>query len=346
MSTHTIFLPVQYLRQVALQLNSVGVSTEQWLSGSGVDSAQLELETIDLPLDTFKSLVRDSLTLAGESDMSLLVGERILVNAHGILGYAAMNSPSLRHAVDLFQNYLRLRTTLVTLRHEQDDRWFKLVIEEAVPLADIQCPVFEVVALALKNILAYIAPRTKPVQQVSFPFALESRSVALAQDLFECNLLLNQPHCCLYIPIELIDQPLAMADRHSFQVAVTACQQEFDRVTHAESTAAKVRRIMLEKRDGIPALTVVARLLHLTPRTLHRRLQAEDTSYHELRDEVRHKLALAYLSDQQLSLQEIAFTLGYSDMANFRRAFRRWEGLAPSVWRQHSSQPKQTTDLY
>lgn len=345
MSTNTIFLPVQYMRQIALQLNSVGVSTELWLSRSGVDVAQLEEETIDLPLDTFRQLVKDSLVLSNEPDMGLLVGERILVNAHGILGYAAMNSASLRQAVDLFQHYLRLRTTLVTVRHEEGEHWFKLVIEEAVPLADIQRPVLEVVALALKNILAYIAPRTRPVQQVGFPFALAPRSVSLAQDLFECTLLLNQQHCCLYIPLELIDQPLAMADRHSFQVAVTACQEAFDRVTHVETTAAKVRRIMLEKRDGIPALTVVARLLHLTPRTLHRRLQAEDTSYHELRDEVRHKLALAYLSDQQLSLQEIAFTLGYSDMANFRRAFRRWEGLAPSVWRQYSSQPKQTTDL-
>ena len=62
----------------------------------------------------------------------------------------------------------------------------------------------------------------------------------------------------------------------------------------------------------------------------------EGSSYRSILEDVRHTLAIEHLKTDRLSIQEIAFTLGYSDMANFRRAFKRWEGLAPSDFRQQA----------
>ncbi len=71
----------------------------------------------------------------------------------------------------------------------------------------------------------------------------------------------------------------------------------------------------------------------MTPRTLHRRLSDEDTSFHELLEEVRHMLAVEHVKSGRLSIEEIAYSLGYSDLANFRRAFKRWESVPPSEYR-------------
>jgi AraC-like DNA-binding protein len=60
----------------------------------------------------------------------------------------------------------------------------------------------------------------------------------------------------------------------------------------------------------------------------------EGTSFKAILEEVRHMLAMRYLQSGKLSIQEIAFTLGYSDLANFRRAFKRWEKIAPSEYRE------------
>lgn len=68
----------------------------------------------------------------------------------------------------------------------------------------------------------------------------------------------------------------------------------------------------------------------MTPRTLHRRLIDEGTSFRELLEEVRHTLAVEHLKSGRFSIEEIAYTLGYSDLANFRRAFKRWEDVPPS----------------
>ena len=80
------------------------------------------------------------------------------------------------------------------------------------------------------------------------------------------------------------------------------------------------------------SLNVTARLFHLTPRTLHRRLLDEGSSFKEILEQVRH-LAVEYLKAGHLSSEEIAYSLGYTDMANFRRAFKRWEAMPPSRYR-------------
>jgi AraC-like DNA-binding protein len=94
-----------------------------------------------------------------------------------------------------------------------------------------------------------------------------------------------------------------------------------------------VRRLLLEKQIRFPSLQVTARMLHMTPRTLHRRLVAEGTSYREVLESVRHTLAIEHLKSGRFGMDEIAYRLGYTDLANFRRAFKRWESMPPSEYR-------------
>ena len=77
----------------------------------------------------------------------------------------------------------------------------------------------------------------------------------------------------------------------------------------------------------------VARRLAVTPRTLHRRLCAEQTTFRKLKENLLQTRAEELISDHGLSLKEATYLLGYSEPANFSRAFRRWTGSAPSVWR-------------
>jgi len=72
----------------------------------------------------------------------------------------------------------------------------------------------------------------------------------------------------------------------------------------------------------------------MTPRTLIRRLKAQDTSYQRLLDEARLHCADALLADARLTVAEVAQRLGYSDPANFGRAFRNLTGMTPAAWRR------------
>ncbi|HCP03082.1 MAG TPA: AraC family transcriptional regulator, partial [Pseudomonas sp.] len=130
------------------------------------------------------------------------------------------------------------------------------------------------------------------------------------------------------------DKPLRMADPDAFRDAEQICQRELAKLGDRNTLGDRVQRLLLERQNSFPSLETTARLLYVTPRTLHRRLQREQTSYKQILREVRHALAIEHLKSGRLSVEEIAWTLGYSDVANFRRAFRQWEGVAPSDYRQ------------
>jgi AraC-like DNA-binding protein len=78
----------------------------------------------------------------------------------------------------------------------------------------------------------------------------------------------------------------------------------------------------------------VARAMHMSPRTLQRRLDAEGASFSEIVDEVRERLARRWLADETRTLADVAFSLGFSDLATFSRAFKRWAGKPPGAWRR------------
>jgi AraC-like DNA-binding protein len=100
-----------------------------------------------------------------------------------------------------------------------------------------------------------------------------------------------------------------------------------------------VRRSLLAASPGAPGFEAVASDLGLSPRTLRRRLSEEHTSFRRIADELRAEMAIKYIRETDLSLDEIASTLGFSEPAAFRHAFRRWTKAAPSRFRDLRPQP-------
>lgn len=103
----------------------------------------------------------------------------------------------------------------------------------------------------------------------------------------------------------------------------------------AESFVSRVeQRIRLMVPGQVPTLEVIAEALHMSSRTLQRKLAEHDVRFSDLLDRARLDAARARLAQPSLSLSEIAYSLGYSDVAAFVRAFRRWTGATPAKYRE------------
>lgn len=324
-------LPVQYLRLIADLLAGMRMDVPAWLQRHGLDEARLAQADGALPLAPFRALIHDALACTGEPALGLLVGERLRINTHGMLGYAALNSSTLRQALTLFERFVPVRTTLVAVRQEVVGDTVRVHVEPAAALDGLESVVLEAVMLTVKNLVDHITLGACPVRAVCFDGPAPSYA-ALATALFRCDVRYGAGWHGLVLPLADIDRPLSTADPASFEEAARICQRELDRRHADDALSNRVRRLLLDKPTGFPSLVVTARLFNMTPRTLHRRLQDEGTTFARLLDEVRHHLALQHLKAGRLTLQEIAFHLGYTDPANFRRAFKRWEGVAPSAW--------------
>jgi AraC-like DNA-binding protein len=108
-----------------------------------------------------------------------------------------------------------------------------------------------------------------------------------------------------------------------------------DQQTRAEgSTVDRVKWILRKTlAGGRPDANVVAQELGMSMRTLQRRIVDEGSTFRELLAQVRQELVREYLRQPGTQIDEIAFLIGYEDVASFYRAFRAWEGTTPAIWR-------------
>lgn len=324
--------PTPYLRLLAEQVQQAGGDVAGWLAGVQLTPTALHGAHAALTPDAFAALVADALERTREPALGLLVGERLAASSHGVVGHAALHSGTLRQALDVLARYVALRMPLLSLRTDLDDGACRLRFELVHPLGALERPLLEAMLLALHQLLSALTLGRSPVREVALPFAL-GPDRALADALFGVPLRERQPWAGLVLDADLLDAPLTLADPEAFAVAERLCRAQLDEREAADALAPKLNRLLRGRGAGFPTLTVCARLLHMSPRTLHRHLLDEGTSYRALLDAARSERAIEYLSEGGLSVEDTAWALGYGDVANFRRAFRRWTGRAPSELR-------------
>jgi AraC-like DNA-binding protein len=132
------------------------------------------------------------------------------------------------------------------------------------------------------------------------------------------------------------DAALPFVTRNAELLAMLAPQLDEELKQHKvqETFPERVRATIQKKLAGQrPKMQEIARELHLSSRTLQRRLQEAGYSFQQVLEEARHQLARHYLTSSLLDLNETAYLLGYEDSNSFVRAFRGWEGVPPAYWR-------------
>jgi AraC-like DNA-binding protein len=133
------------------------------------------------------------------------------------------------------------------------------------------------------------------------------------------------------------DARLPFMTRNAELLAMLAPQfdKELEQQREEDSLAERVNRAIYQRLTGNrPSIEDVARDLHMSARTLQRRLQEEGLSFQKVLDEARRQMARYYLGNSVLELNEAAYLLGYEDANSFVRAFRMWEGVPPGEWRE------------
>jgi AraC-like DNA-binding protein len=112
--------------------------------------------------------------------------------------------------------------------------------------------------------------------------------------------------------------------------------QQLAQKTFGEQAKGILKRLLAGQRPGIDNL---ARELHLSTRTLQRRLTEQGITFQRLLEEARRELARHYLLHSSLELNETAYLLGYEDANSFFRAFHQWEGTSPGQWKTSHANP-------
>jgi AraC-like DNA-binding protein len=153
------------------------------------------------------------------------------------------------------------------------------------------------------------------------------------ENYVRCPLVYQQALNHIAIEVPICEQQLPTADP---EFALLSDQLLMTRLHQVDNTLTnQVRHIIhQELPNGDLSENLVADKLHMSSRSLQRKLNDEHTSYYVLLTEVRKNLAQTYIRSTRLSLNEITYLLGFNNQANFTRAFKSWFSLSPSHYRQ------------
>lgn len=172
--------------------------------------------------------------------------------------------------------------------------------------------------------------------ELSYPAPPHEKEYRL---MFPCDALFDMPVSALVFDRAILDQPLAQTEDTLKQHLDNAPLVWVSRPNFHAFTGRKVSNFLethLQQNGSLAAASMEAAAdhLHITTRTLRRRLTAERTSFQGLKDELRQKLAVTLLGQPDLTISEISVRLGFSDPAAFSRAFKQWMGKSPKEYRR------------
>jgi AraC-like DNA-binding protein len=332
------YLPAVHALELAQVLTRWDVSPSDLFAGLGVSEATLSDPAARLPTTTFERLVERARKLSSEPGLGYLLGLQMRISIHGMLGMAAMTASTVREALAVAVRFAPTRTNALRLRLQEEGTTAAVGIDVVAPLGSAEDVVLLALIVGIWQIGNAVSGRALSGDaELTLPepsYHQRFRGFAPGEVRF------SQPANRIVFDRAILDLPLVMADPSAQKVALKQCEQALDALGQEGQFVSRVRSLLrnpgAEGADGSTFRTLdeVAPLMSVSERTLKRRLAAFGTSYSELVDDERRDQAMLLIAAKDVSVDEIALRLGYSDAANFTRAFRRWTGKSPRAHRR------------
>ncbi len=187
------------------------------------------------------------------------------------------------------------------------------------------------------GIASWLTGGELPLRDVSFVFDRPE----FAGDypiLFPAPIRFEQPQSSITFDGQLGDLPVARSEAEMQDFLVRAPRDWIFTSSREHALPLRVRELLLISDRLDFHLSDAARALNLTPRTLIRRLDTEDTSFQGIKDGLRRDIAIRDLSHGEKSIEAISQDIGFASAANFHRAFKRWTSVTPGAYRRLSIQ--------
>jgi AraC-like DNA-binding protein len=158
------------------------------------------------------------------------------------------------------------------------------------------------------------------------------------REIFACPIKFNQPVCELYYPAEILDREVETYDPQVSEVLSSLRENLLAKLSSRGDIVHEVKLELRRDHGQFPSLEDIAGKLAMSSRTLRRRLKEKDTSFQALLDAERHQVAKDFLLQTTMNIQQIAEHCGFSDAQNFSQAFKRWQGVSPTEYRETSTE--------
>lgn len=313
-----------------------GVSSRGWLGGLGLAREQLLDPATRLSYRQVHAIIVRAIEACGQPGLGLLVGSSENLGVFGLLGLLMMTSATFGEAVQLGIENHEVSGSLLDMDFADLGRG-EVALVVWPRFDDPQLQPFlceEIMASSLAAARELVGPRFAPLR-VELAYAAPAHAPMYAR-ILGAKTVFGAPSNRVVLDARWLATPLPGHNPLALRQALQLChaQRRQDHAHPEQEIVATVERLLRAHCCERLRIGEVAGALHVSERSLRRSLAAAGCSFREIHDKVRIECALALLAGSRMPMTGIAGELGFSDAREFRRAFKRWTGLAPQTVRK------------
>jgi AraC-like DNA-binding protein len=310
-----------------------GLDAAALLREQGIDPRSTADPGLRIPTAQWEAVVRRAAPQIGDPAFGLRAARCWHPSNLGALGHAWLSAASLRAGLELLVRYWRIigGRWVPALAETRDEVSFVLndpYRDDVVAPVSTDVTFAVVLDMCRMNYGAALRPlrvelvRERPLHHAAYPA------------FYGCPVRFAAPQRALVLRRSDAERALPSGNRRIAQVLDRVITDELARLDRSD-VLARCKAILLETLpSGVSSEAGMAERMHMSRRTLQRKLAGRNTAFKKLVDGTRRELALRFIEDPQRSLADITFELGFSQQSALTRAFHRWTGKSPSAWRE------------
>jgi AraC-like DNA-binding protein len=308
-------------------LEQAGHALSPLLARVGIPRFALEEPSYRIRVDQELGFIRLVLRKLALPHAGIVIGQRYHLALFGVMGLAASCAPTVRDLFRCVPTYPTLAWGCIeeAVWREGDEEYVAFYENDEV--GDLAAFFVE------RDVTATLTLFRQTLGTELSPVGVEFRHAAPADRspytaFFRCPVVFGASGNRIRFRQDVWDAVPPQANAMSFRFFDNQCRR-LAAAMEAPLSYAEVVRSRLRAATPLPSLMELVRALHLTKRTLQRRLDAEGTSFSALLNEVRRERAAELMGRGNLTHGEIAWHLGFEDASAFSRAFKAWTGQSP-----------------
>lgn len=331
-----LWVSMSIIRNIVYGAVQRGADLEELCRESGLTPAMLEQADVLTGLERNIAVMEAAMRLTNDSLLGLHIGEMTSPVVLGMVGHLMESSPDLQTALVNLEHFTSAITKIYLYSAEIQAGEF-IFYCEPIPAWNSLSP--ETARMSVDFFLSGLVHVIKLMTGKNlYPVRMSMRYARPADTREYVRILktepaFNQPHNYVVFRRSDLQIPVLGHNRTLNLLFKELLEKEIVKTRQQESFASEVRRTILQNFSStLPQLQEVVEHLHTTPRTLQRKLKDEGSSFQQIADSVKSELATTLLQNQTLTVNEVAYRLGYAEPSVFRRAFKKWTGTSPRAF--------------
>ncbi|KJY81949.1 AraC family transcriptional regulator [Vibrio galatheae] len=267
-----------------------------------------------------------------DTGIGLRIGSKAQLSHFGVLGYVILSSRTVEEAIKTGFKYLNLNGPVFSVQVVKQQGMVSIVLENTLDIGELLPFCSEYFLSAVAALFKQITGQMLAVRSLSLTY-LEPTYRQEYRSCFGCEPEFEAAQLKLSFDAKLLDLTLRTHNADTLARCLASCDAVMSVMQSPYLLTNQIKTALYQSAGSFPSLDEMAVQFGCSARTLRRQLTQQRTSYKQLLAEARSDIAKEFLMQTQLTVEEIAFRLGYSDSASFRRGFKRWTRMTPQQFR-------------